>query len=120
MPTSPCMFCGVHPCECTGRKKMSGLSRKPLPKKEPVAKPTEARKPEPRQLKSQPPQPAPSIKRERTLDPELEQVLRTLDYHDMLHPDEQKKYAQYLHIPKTTGKLIKLEEGGDDGIDDEG
>jgi len=97
------MFCGNTPCECAG-KKSSKLKRKPLPKSDaPVEKERKA-KPKP-----EPSRPAPSLKRTGSVDDELAQVLRVFDYFDMLHPDEQKKYEQHLHVPETTGKLVANE-----------
>jgi len=112
MASDPCMFCGDQPCTCAGKKK-SGLTRKPLSKKEPVEKPKAEVKPRPKPR----PKPAPSkLSRERSIDPDLEQFLRTLDYLDMLHPDEKAKYAAHLKINPTTGKLVREDErGGEDG-----
>ena len=100
-----CMFCEGE-CECLGKPKRS---RKLAPKKEPVAKKTEARRPDKQEQKPAPAlRPAP-LKSTSSVDPELEQVLRTFDYLDMLHPDEKRKYSHYLQVPKTTGRLIELE-----------
>lgn len=118
MAHDPCMFCGLHPCECAG-KKTSGIKRKSLPKTEPVAE-VKAEKSVRvnRTAKPQPLQPArPSLKPDtHELDPELQKVLQAFNYHDMLHPTEVKKYERYLTVPKTTGRLVELErqaEGGD-------
>ena len=109
MGADPCMFCGEAPCACPGKKPTKKLQRKPLPKSEPVEKEPKAEKPKPKAS----PRPAPSLKRESKIDPELEQVLRTLDFFDMLHPDEQKKYEQYLNVPPTTGRLVDDDLSGE-------
>lgn len=110
MPSDPCMFCEQHPCACAGRKPR--IRRKALSKKEPVSKP-EVKESEP---KPPPKKPAPSgLRRGRTLEPEVVDLVRMLDYEGMLHRDEKVKYREALIIKKTTGKLLEEEGGETDG-----